>query len=184
MSGSGYLERQVDIAPVDYPWEGQPRHFTAAAMPQGDPQFGVEGHLVLVIESRGGAIPRQKLYSRAEAAQLYDQLRQALGAFTLGESLAQEPGGAHGPFPFNHRSMAEVIAAEREQAAFCVEERAAGVERQIHPDRIQPHTRRLPTEPELDMARFAARQLRLGAEDIRCGFHVAGRVLDGESEAA
>lgn len=180
MSGSGYLERQVDIAPVDYPWEGQPRRFTAAAMPQGDPQFGVDGPLVLVIENRGGALPRQRLFSRDEAAQLYDQLRQALGTFVLGESLTQEPAPAHGPFPYNHRSMDEVIAAEREQAAVCVEERAASVERQISPDRIQPHTKLLPTEAELDPARFAARQLRLGAEDIRCGFHEA----DDESEAA
>lgn len=121
MSGSGLLPRVPQVRDIDYPWQGQPRAFTAAAMPNGDPQFGVSGQLVLVIESRGGGVPRQKLYSREEAAQLYDQLRQALGAFALGERYDADredcPRAACGPFPFNHRSLAEVMVDEAAEPA-------------------------------------------------------------------
>lgn len=123
MSGSGLIPRAVDLCEIDYPWQGQPRGFTAMAMPQGDPAYGVEGQLVLVIESRGGGVPKQKFYSRGEAERLYDQLRQALGAYEAGEAITAgcdhdcRPRPALGPFPFNHRTLAEIAAEEERVAA-------------------------------------------------------------------
>ena len=117
------IPRAMDVRDIDYPWQGQPRGFTAVAMPQGDPTYGVEGQLVLVLESRGGGMAKQKLYSRGEAERLYEQLRQALSAYRVGEAILAEcdhadcPRPALGPFPFNHRTLAEVAADEAKEAA-------------------------------------------------------------------
>lgn len=123
MSGSGMIPRAMDARDIDYPWQGQPRGFTAVAMPQGDPTYGVEGQLVLVLESRGGGMAKQKLYSRDEAERLYEQLRQALGAYQVGETIsadcdhADSPRAALGPFPFNHRTLAQIEAEGPKAAA-------------------------------------------------------------------
>ena len=63
------------------------------------------------------------------------------------------------------------VVMERTAAAAAMEARAAAIGRQVAPDRVQPHTRQLPSEAELDAARFAQRQLRIAADDVRAGMH-------------
>jgi len=53
--------------------------------------------------------------------------------------------------------------------AFALEARAEAIERMRAPDRVQPHSRALPTETELAEAAFAARELRTIADDLRAG---------------
>ena len=50
-----------------------------------------------------------------------------------------------------------------------LEARAAAVEAAVDPNKMQAHSKMLPTEAELDRARFAARQLRIAADDFRAG---------------
>jgi hypothetical protein len=47
--------------------------------------------------------------------------------------------------------------------------RAATIETARAPERVQPHSRQLPSEIEQAEAKFAARQLRIAADDIRAG---------------
>lgn len=53
--------------------------------------------------------------------------------------------------------------------AFALEARANAIERQHRPDRVQAHSRLLPTEVELAQAEFAARQFRVAADEMRAG---------------
>lgn len=53
--------------------------------------------------------------------------------------------------------------------AFALEARAAAIERMRAGDRVQPHSRALPSETEMAEARFAARELRTIADDLRAG---------------
>jgi len=57
-------------------------------------------------------------------------------------------------------------------AARHLEAKADAIERRIAPDQLQAHSRQLPTETEVDQGGFAARQLRLAAEELRNGFHI------------
>ena len=112
MSGSGMIVSQRDVVPVDYPWKGAPRIFSAIAMPQGDRRLGVEGQMVLVIEDRRAALPKERLLSRDEAADLHRQLGAALKVFEVGEAF-----DAVTPYPFvGHRSLAEIDADVGEAA--------------------------------------------------------------------
>ncbi len=61
--------------------------------------------------------------------------------------------------------------SETEAAALYCERKAEAVLAQLHPERIQPDTRNLPIEVDLERGRFAARQLRLIAEELRAAFH-------------
>ena len=92
-------------------YAGHPRRFVAAAMPQGDPAFGVAGPLVFLVEQRGEQQDRPKFLTCEEAAQLRDQLDAALRAFSLGAALAapsERPVAAVG-YPFRgHRTVAEL----------------------------------------------------------------------------
>ena len=84
-----------------HPYAGVPRVFRASAMPQGDRRFGVEGPLVSVREYYGAASSsaavgqqersavRERLWSRAEAAQLRDELNAALRALDVAEMMAE-----------------------------------------------------------------------------------------------
>ena len=60
--------------------------------------------------------------------------------------------------------------------AFALEARAQAIEAALSPDRVQPHSRQLPTEAEQQAAAFAARQLRVVVDDLRGGLIVS----DGE----
>ncbi|GAA3794708.1 hypothetical protein GCM10022600_15150 [Qipengyuania pelagi] len=117
----------------DYPWLGQPRWYSATAMPNGDARHGVEGQLVMLTEYRSssieavgakrlrgapsdqiGALPKIKLLSRGEAEGLLRELQGALRTFDRAERMAagDAPGVARGPYPFrDHRTLAEVDAA-------------------------------------------------------------------------
>lgn len=72
-----------------HPHAGNPRTFLAAAMPNGDARFGIEGELVFLCEQRGGCVDRLKYLSRAEAEQLRDALHDALRS--LGRAAAMSP---------------------------------------------------------------------------------------------
>lgn len=125
MSGSEIIAAARDVSPVDYPWAGHPRHFTAAAMPQGDSQFGVRGEMVMLVEDRGAAIPKTRLLARCEAEELVAALTGALRVFTLGPELSEAlSGGGMSPractarYPFrDHRTMADVLPASSGAAA-------------------------------------------------------------------
>jgi len=93
---------------VDHPWMGKPRRFVAMAMPNGDGRFGVEGELVQVVESGGGAVDRLRLLSRAEAEQLRGELAAALRAFDVGEAITGRPCAVRWRYPFDHPTLAEV----------------------------------------------------------------------------
>lgn len=54
-------------------------------------------------------------------------------------------------------------------AAFALMARADAIEAAAAADRIQPHSRTLPTETEMAVARGTAQQLRLLADEIRQG---------------
>lgn len=56
--------------------------------------------------------------------------------------------------------------------AFALEARADAIERMRAPDRVQPHSRQLPSELELAQAEFAARELRVIAHDLRQGLEL------------
>lgn len=120
MSGSGFLERQQDVAPVDHPWAGSPRRFSALAMPAGDPRFGVAGELIQVQTYRGGGDPKLQLLSRAEAEQLLAELHGALRCFDHARALVDglAPRAATGSYPFaGHRTLAEIDGADCEHVA-------------------------------------------------------------------
>ncbi|MEQ5789060.1 hypothetical protein J3454_14280 [Erythrobacter sp. NFXS35] len=96
-----------------HPYAGNPRKFAAAAMPNGDARFGVEGPLVFLSEQRGGCVDRPKILTKAEAEQLRDQLDSALRAFGMAESMAEGFAArpASGPYPFrDHRTLADLEA--------------------------------------------------------------------------
>ena len=70
------------------------------------------------------------------------------------------------------------LVMERTATIAALEARAEAITRMVHPARVQPHTRQLPSEAELDAARFAAdqlrfaaRQMRVAADDVRGGLH-------------
>lgn len=114
MSGSGFMSRRREVTPVDYPWAGQPRRFSALAMPAGDPSFGVKGELIQVHIYRGGGDPKLQMLSRGEAEQLSAELRGALRCFDHARALAEglAPRGCIAPYPFDHPSLAEVDAVD------------------------------------------------------------------------
>ncbi|GAA3794692.1 hypothetical protein GCM10022600_15130 [Qipengyuania pelagi] len=69
-------------------------------------------------------------------------------------------------------------------AADYLDGKADRIEAMVAPDRVQPHSRKLPNEAELSEAKFAARQLRVAADEIRGGFHLpvdTGGTQDGAS---
>lgn len=103
-------------------WAGNPRVFRAAAMPNGDAQFGIEGPLVFLCEQRGGCVDRPKYLSRAEAEQLRDELTTALRTFGVAKELARDvadhPRAYRGPYPIrDHGTLAD--------QGFCAESEAA-----------------------------------------------------------
>lgn len=103
-----------------HPYAGNPRRFAAAAMPNGDVRFGVEGPLVFLSEQRGGCVDRPKILTKAEAEQLRDQLNSALRAFGLAEAMAEgfAARAATAPYPFrDHRTLAELETSTQEEAA-------------------------------------------------------------------
>lgn len=57
----------------------------------------------------------------------------------------------------------------RAAAAFALHHRANAIEDRIREDRVQAHSKKLPTEAELAAADFAARQLRAAADDLTSG---------------
>ncbi len=57
----------------------------------------------------------------------------------------------------------------RVAVAFALEARANAIEMSVHPERVQPHSRALPTAGEREQAIYAARQLRVVADDLRAG---------------
>ena len=65
------------------------------------------------------------------------------------------------------RMTAKLIS--RVAVAFALEARAEAILRERAPDRVQPHSRKLPSETEIAQAEFAARQLRAAADDVRAG---------------
>jgi len=65
--------------------------------------------------------------------------------------------------------MTQGNTIDRERVARFLEKRAAAIEDARHLGRIQPHSGALPTEIELAEAAFAARQLRIAADEIRAG---------------
>lgn len=91
-----------------YPWSGNPRQFSAVAMPNGDAQYGIEGQLVMLTEKRRHCVDRQKVFSRDEAEQLVAELQTALRTFDVASELATAIG-CSAPYPFrDHRTVAEV----------------------------------------------------------------------------
>lgn len=109
----------ASVPAEDYPWLGQPRQYSAIAMPNGDARYGVEGQLVMLREYRCtpsdkfGAQPKIKLLSRGETEALVRELQGALRTFDRAEWMAagEAPGVARGPYPFHdHRTLAEVDA--------------------------------------------------------------------------
>lgn len=52
---------------------------------------------------------------------------------------------------------------------FALRARAAAILAARAPDRVQGHSRRLPTEAEQEQARFAARQFEIAADDLASG---------------
>lgn len=102
----------ASVPAENHPWLGQPRAFSAIAMPNGDARYGVEGQLVMLSEHRG-AQPKIKLLSRGETEELVRELQGALRTFDRAERMASgdAPGVARGPYPFrDHRTLAEVDA--------------------------------------------------------------------------
>lgn len=73
--------------------------------------------------------------------------------------------------------------AERDACIAYLERRAAAIEAERAAERVQAHSRRLPTETELAEAAFAVRQLRAVADDLRAGLHIAD-VAEPEGAAA
>lgn len=63
-------------------------------------------------------------------------------------------------------------SVDTERCAVAAEARAGRIEALAAPDRMQPHSRRLPSEAEIERAAFAARQFRLFAEELRAGLHI------------
>jgi len=61
--------------------------------------------------------------------------------------------------------------AERERCAVALEVRAGRILAVVCLDRVQQHSRALPTEAEIEQARYAARQLTIAADELRAGFH-------------
>ena len=55
---------------------------------------------------------------------------------------------------------------------FAMRARAAAILRSRAADRVQPHSRKLPTNEELAEARFAARQFEAAADDLAAGLLV------------
>lgn len=104
---------------LSHPYAGNPRQFVAAAMPNGDALFGVEGPLVFLCEQRGGCQDRPKFLTIAEAEQLRVALDDALRTFARAEAMAdlERPRAYTGPYPIRGASLAEVDAAERGEAA-------------------------------------------------------------------
>jgi len=93
-----------------YPFANHRRWFRAAAMPNGDVQFGVAGPLVFLCEQRGHCADRVKYLTQGEAEQLRDALDAALRAFALGAEMAvsEAPRPANLPYPFrDHSSLAD-----------------------------------------------------------------------------
>lgn len=74
------------------------------------------------------------------------------------------------------------MMVSRVAVAFALEARANAIEAAVRPDRLQPHSRKLPTEAEMDAARFAARQLRVAADDVRAGVGFARPATEEETE--
>ena len=70
-----------------------------------------------------------------------------------------------------------VPSDEAQRAAEYCDTRADAILASRAADRIQPGTRKLPTEAEMAEARFAAQQVRLLGEELRNGFHLD----DGET---
>jgi hypothetical protein len=103
------------------PWSGNPRRFYAVAMPNSDAKLGIEGHLVFLQERRVGVKEPGSVLTRAEAEELHAELGRALGAFALAKDLAREigdcPRAYTGPWPIRGKTLAEVDAIEREEAA-------------------------------------------------------------------
>lgn len=64
---------------------------------------------------------------------------------------------------------------------FALRARAAAVLRAVSPERVQPHSRRLPTEAEIDQARAVARQFEAMADDFAAGL-VDGGLIDNERQ--
>jgi hypothetical protein len=103
-----------------HPWAGYPRVFRAAAVPNGDARFGVEGPLVFLCEQRGGCVDRAKYLSRAEAEQLHRELDAALRVFAVGPALAgaDRPTAYRGPYPIrDHGTLADLGFLDDEVAA-------------------------------------------------------------------
>ncbi len=93
-----------------YPFAGHPRTFLVAAIPNGDARFGEAGPLVLVVEQRKHCVDKPRLLTRAEAAQLREQLDAALAVFDLAPALAAEerPRPYLGPYPIRGATLADV----------------------------------------------------------------------------
>lgn len=103
-----------------YPFKGNPRVFRAAAMPNGDARYGIEGPLVFLCEQRGHCQDRPKFLSLAEAQQLHAVLGEALGTFAVAATLAADvdrPRAYTGPWPIRGPSLAEVDALDCGEAA-------------------------------------------------------------------
>lgn len=75
--------------------------------------------------------------------------------------------------------MVVAVVMERQAAIAAVERRAQAVSRALAPDRVQPHSRKLPSEAELDAGRFAVRQLELAADDIRADLERGAHDVQG-----
>lgn len=101
---------------TSHPYAGRPRRFLALAMPNGDQRCGVEGPLVMLIEKRASGPDKLRMFTRDEAAQLARELEHALGAFEVAKDLAGAVA-CRSPYPFrDHRTMAEIAAAQAEGA--------------------------------------------------------------------
>lgn len=71
----------------------------------------------------------------------------------------------------------------REQVASVLEARAAAVVAQFADDRLQLHSRKLPTEAEQAQAAFTARTLQVLAQEFRTGLHDDGPIPREKTDA-
>lgn len=88
------------------------RSFMGLAMPNGDPQLGVTGPRVMLIECEDGRIRRQIPFTPEEAEACARALLHAVRELHAAPAMlteSGEPRAYRGPYPIRtHRTLAEV----------------------------------------------------------------------------